>query len=823
MSSKRSKMPVRRGIPMNDTRAKVLKFVAKMLNRPLVKTKPVQPVYVFEPEPQIRKPLFDYVNLFEAACRSWPLRRAFRAIIQECTRNRWIRQSKFKWKCTSETCEKEYQTLPSGFKDGETPSCSCGAPLREPSKEQADIFDRILKTPNEDYRFDDFVRSSIFYDLALDDWYWGIGFVRKPKTADGKIIVQNGEAIYERVPKWLYVEDARFIFPVADQYGHLGGYEYFCPECYDLLKGDQPVAQIRPDTPIEEFERLVKCPNCGGLMEQTAYVQEIQGVVVARFTKYELIHGSSSRVLPALFGNSKLITVWKLVHTILAMDDYNFEVYNEGKVGAILGFPGYDQLEVDEINKGVEEELKRLDKQDIQTGRYERSKKIRTLMLGIKKDQTPIRVPLMETLENMQSIEFYRLYANAISQVYGTTPTFDGGDAGGPGVRETMEVQNRTIIDHQSNFSDLFNQEVCPLFGIFDWYLGFNPVEARDELRLAQIHQTRAAAAFTYLRGGFDVSIADDGNLIISGMGEISGNEPEGSRAREDRAMIGKPWRWEYGQAGGRTQGQQLELAEHVPIRTPFSLPHSETKLQGHLNAILNWAVKRVKSGSNRESTVKQAKEKADKMLKDSYEFLVNRALSHARKRTGKEVQIGPEEFKRLESWKANSLDDFESILNDQLTGSVQKSPIKKADVANLEPTTRLPASWYETTRTRILDHEFALNGDQNEVYLTIDGYEVSKSRLSATEFSRCISLMIESMLDLIDYTYDGKEGFPIDAFEEHSIDWLSDLKVKYDTETMESIVEFFNGITLPDIAQAFNGLRVRLDKVKFSTLEEVT
>jgi len=398
----------------------------------------------------------------------------------------------------------------------------------------------------------------MFYDLALDDWYWGVAYKERPRRGmDRKIVLnEDKEVEYEKVPGEIYIEDSRFIFPIADEHGHLGGYEYFCPICYDKIPGDAPVQSIRPEDSEEQKERLMTCQYCGGRMEQTAYVQEVQGAILARFTKDEIIHGSSSRVLPALFGNSRIITVWTLVQTILSMDEYNYEVYSEGAVGAILGLPGYDQLEVGEIKGFIEDELKHLDKKDIQMGRYKTSKKNRTLMMGLKKDSELQRVPIMNDLKDMQSIEFYNIYVDAISGVYGVTPEFVGSTEAGIGVKMKIEVQNRTIKERQNNFADIFNSEVLPLFSITDWKLVFNPVEARDDYKLASVHQTRSAAALNYLRGGFKVSIGPDDQLIVSGKGELPDAEAARSRSGEKpRDMQGKPWRQEFG-SPNRTQAE---------------------------------------------------------------------------------------------------------------------------------------------------------------------------------------------------------------------------------------------------------------------------
>lgn len=818
-------------------REKALSILGSLVGVKIEKTTPVLPSFVFEPEPQIRYPVYDYINLFEVATTSWPLRRAFRAIIQECVRNRWTVKPAFKWKC--DKCGKTYDHTPkeNQLKEGEKPKCEvdgCGADLRLPSEGQARIMDQLLKRPNGDYHFDDFVKSSIFYDLSLDDWYWGMAFKRVPKTEGGKVVVQDKRVVYEKVPREIFVEDARFIFPVADEFGHLGGYEWFCPECYDKQPGDQPVVAIRQDMSLADRQKALICPMCGETMEQTAYVQEIGGMVTARFTKNELIHGSSSRVAPALFGNSKIISVWKIVQTVLAMDDYNWEVYSTGKVGSIIGFPGEDQLEVDEKKKAIEEEIKALDRQDIQSGRFKSSKKIRTLMLGLKRDQQPIRIPIMEDMKAMQSIEFYRLYMEAIAGVYGVTPEFvSTTDVAGGGTKLKIDVQNRTTQEHQAGFADLFNDDLLPKFGITDWIFVFNPIEGRDQLRDSQTEHTKAATAMTWAQAGFDVSLGPGRELIVTGKANIP-KVQEPSRAGEaPRSMAGKPEFWQGGEPT-RTGGERLELrkpseyAVRLPIswysmsqirifdrvyalnndkdevyvmmnlhevaetrtsavnlnyavanlldvaldyveeklegkkgfnrkdfkagkkkivlgfrrafepeilielstyldnigqevlaekfdnlrmrfeqvrpktleipeepmsstasgemlealepsppnleqkslvqaRAPFGVVAEEETLFKAFKLIIKWAQEEVGKGENKEKVIHEALIKAKGTLDSSYEELIKRAIEHSQRRTRKTAVLSPEELRRINAYKENSLNDFDRILRDSL------------------------------------------------------------------------------------------------------------------------------------------------------------
>jgi len=550
-------------------RQRLVKTLGSLVGIKVEKTRAVMPTYVFETEPVVRRPAFDYISLFEVATTSWPLRRAFRAIVQECMRNRWDIKPRFKWKCKNEECSKEFDTTPKDEKCD-----SCNGDLRKPDPKQEQMFRELLRAPNDEYNFDDFVRSSIFYDLSLDDWYWSFTWLRKPRTKAGLTVLDEDtkKPVYDYTPKMMYVEDSRFVFPIADSWGRLGSTQYFCPVCYDKPEhmGQDVFEDFKGET--QEFINEQVCKECGGPLTETAYVQEIGGAIRARWGKNEIIHGSSSRVIPQLFGNSKIITVWTIVQTILAMDGYNWEVFSEGKVGSIIGFPGEDDIEVAARKASIEEEIKKLDTEDIQTGRMMTSKKIRTLMIGIKKGEELKRLSIMEDHKAMQSVEFYRMYIEAICGVYGVTPSFVSiPSTAGRSPRMEIEVQNRTTQDHQSNFADLFNDELLAKFKITDWILVFNAVEERDEFREMQTIHTKLAAALTGLRCNFKVEIDETGELHVIGKGSLPEVGGLGSRASETpRPMEGKPGATVEG-APRTSQGEHFMLTEKGTAGLPIS------------------------------------------------------------------------------------------------------------------------------------------------------------------------------------------------------------------------------------------------------------
>jgi len=671
MSNKKSKLAkIDTQVKKISRSEKLLMWLGNRVGVQIKKTDAKVPSFVYEPMPTIRKPLFDYVNLFEVALTSWVLRRAFNAKIQEATRNRWKIVSKFKYKCSKDDCGKEFNITPKDEKCD-----ACGTKVELPSQKQYLKAVKLINKPNPDYRFDDFTRSSMFYDCSLDDWYWYIPLRKVPKFSKGKIIInEDKELEYEHEPTEVYVEDARFIFPVSDEYGHLGGYQWYCLNCYGkgkFLGQDQPVIDILPDMSIEEQNRNKVCRECGGQLSQTSYVQEINGQIVARFTKEEIVHGSSSSVKPQLFGMSKIISIWKIVQTVASMDDYNFEVYSEGKVGSIIGFPGEDDLEIAAKKDLIEAEVKKIVGRDIQTSKYRSSKKIRTLFLGIKEGQTPVRIPIMENLKDMQSLEFYKVYLDAVGEMYGVTPEFVQ-SSNGQGTKMRIQVDPRATKELQNNFSDLFNSDVLPKFGVTDWILVFNPTEEKDSLAEAQTRNTNMAAVFTAARAGLEVNVSEDGKITIKGEAKIPEAESgfTGRAGEKPRDMGGKPEDYIFGAAGRTTSGERIELIAKGDIgaRQPYAPTKKTEDIFDEISVVTKWAINQVKNGKRKDTVIKEAMSKVEYIFDKNTQSLIELAKAKASRRAGKNIELNSEYINKLNRYKKDDLEDYKVILTDALS-----------------------------------------------------------------------------------------------------------------------------------------------------------
>jgi hypothetical protein len=503
-------------------------------NRVLKTSRAPLPETIFEEVPQVIEPLHDKVALVERARNHWLLRMIYRALRQEVLGPRWKNVPRFVFKCTG--CGREYQSSVETCEYCESnskrlkKSVAVDAPigstetagfyeLEPPDEAQRIRADGLISAPNPDYDSLHLLSSALFYSFAQDDWYWSISYAREVRGDSVSI-----------VPKEVYVEDARFVRPVADKSGRLGGEEFFCPRCYDYNrdapKEKFPIAAIRSFgfTPPE-------CPLCHSTMLQTFYVLEVMGRIMCRWGRDEIIHGTQDRMFPELFGNPKNLAVIKLLDTISAADDYNLAVYSEGKVGSLITFPGMPQPDIDQMLSEAQTSINRKVVEDRQTGRLQASKKIRTVFLGVK--EPPVRLPILEDLQAMQSLEFYKLYVEKVCALHGVTPVFvsiiESGKAGN-NPRMQIDVQNRTTREHQSVIEDVINNRLYPLFGITDWEFAFNEIEQRDELREQQIALTQAEVAQKWVQMGAKVTLDEEGELEIEvpegGLRTASGGAP---------------------------------------------------------------------------------------------------------------------------------------------------------------------------------------------------------------------------------------------------------------------------------------------------------
>lgn len=450
------------------------------------------PAYVIDTGFKPRLPDIDYGEIWKVYKTHWLLRQISRAIKGEVLNAERTVVPRFKKKCTK--CGKEY-------KNSAIEKCDIceGKKFDKPDIKQYIKATEFIKNPSEGRNLIEFIRSTLDYDLAIDDFYWEV------------VYEYDGES---KTPKYIRVVDGITILPSMNQYGILGSDEYFCVLCYEEQQTELKQDVYEKYDPIYSFNKgIPKCKKCGGEMVQTAYYQTVGGKVVARWAEDEMIYGSSSRIDPETQGNSKILPCIKHLYILDFMDEYNYQVYSHGEVSSLLAFPGLDDTAVQDLKNRFESEINSNKRVDVRTGDKLRGLELLTAFIGIEDGKEPVRIPLMEPLEKLQSLDFYRLYVEKVAGVYGVTPVFTStttSENGVTGTRPEIDVQNRVTRGYINDIATPFNDVLLPIFGITDWVLEFGKIESKDMLRDAQIKLTNAQAVNILRTAGFDVDVLED-------------------------------------------------------------------------------------------------------------------------------------------------------------------------------------------------------------------------------------------------------------------------------------------------------------------------
>ena len=623
--------------PMERYRERFTKWFLKAFGIDLTLTKrekPAPPIaeYSLHTRAVVRKPTSNYALIYDEAIKNWIFRQIARAIIQEVIVPEIKLTAKFDMKCTNKKCEMEYETAVE-----ECAVCG-GTEFREPDMAERKKAQKIMDNPNPDYSFTELNRAALFWHLMVDDTYFSIAYKKGVKSGENT-----------RIPEEVYIEDSRFIFPVADAYNNFGNDEYFCYDCYDP-KIDN-IVRAEPDQ-----EEPTECPNpdCDGPLLQTYYVMEIGNKTKHRFGKDEIKQGSTDRLLPALFGNPKITSVWKPMKTVNHMDDYGEEVWGKGNTGGFIAFPDMKEEAVTEMEAKVQEAVDKSYRRDPVTGKITASSKIRTFFIGVK-EKPPVFIETMPDANKMQSIEWYKLHRDSMCAVFGVTPIFvsiiESGKSGN-NPRMQIDVQKGTTEEHQQFLQDMWNNKIFPVFKIYDWEIQFGSIEQVDDLRQAQVWEHRGKAAEIFINLGFQVTLDEHGNIDVS-------------KEREEPNEQEEP---DEGDQEGESEPMPDEIDEETgnwPVKTKLiDEPESAKKIRLNLEKELGRIIDEAKAKNNEKASYAEAKEIMNKSHLELIEA-ARVALSHTFEQ--KLPKLPDHIMRKLETHKKERLKDFRKLLKEEL------------------------------------------------------------------------------------------------------------------------------------------------------------
>jgi len=431
-----------------------------------------------------------YTTLVKLAINNEVLRSNHEAVIRESTRNGSDIIESYACKCKQ--CGIKYQVKKTKCSNSECNSTT----FIYPDYRQKQTAEAFLNRPNRDNKADQINESLLRYMLSTDD-YW-LSF--------------QPTSLNPLAPATIQVEDSCYMRVVWDEKkGTIGNGEYFCPIC-------------TKNNPTKCFEKGEKCKVHPTVeLKETAYVYAYGTSIKARFSREEIYHSQAHPWLPGFYGCSLIISGLRILISIIAMNNFNFDNYSTGKLAQILVFHGLTQPEADDLARAVKTQKdinSNIEKYIAQRFSVENPSivaKLRTLFLGGKDGVTAINA--MPESEKMQSLEWWKLWREIFGSLYGVSPVFTGimeSGKTGNNPRMQFDVNNNTSEFYQHKVEAVWDW-VFEKLGITDWKFKYNPIEEKDDAQDETIIGLKLANIEKAISLGFTAELTDEQEVKISG------------------------------------------------------------------------------------------------------------------------------------------------------------------------------------------------------------------------------------------------------------------------------------------------------------------
>ena len=237
-----------------------------------------------------------------------------------------------------------------------------------------------------------------------------------------------------------------------------------------------------------------------------------------------------------------------------------------------------------------------------------------------------------------------------------------------------IDVQNRKTKDLQGHIEDIINDQLLPLFKIFEWKFKFKVIEQKDELRAQQIDEIKARTAMAWLQCGFDVELDEDGNLEVTGSGvspaeqqqqQMMGGFPGGEEAAPPPEVSEESGGWVGDMKSMilEAEGGEEALAKTHP-KLPRGTKTAAVGMEAELLEVLKWA----RRNRKQKDVLKRATSKGYKIIDHYYQVLDVVTRNHVSMKMGETVgDLPPEMRKQLVKLRGERKRDFRRILRDEI------------------------------------------------------------------------------------------------------------------------------------------------------------
>jgi len=307
-------------------------------------------------------------------------------------------------------------------------------------------------------------------------------------------VSDEGEIISEKVDEWVRISP-EIMKIIANNAGEPGKDDEgkslkFCVQHRGQLQKDR-------DT----------CPICGVVLKSAYFSSSDARLNKIYYSGDEVCHVSKYR--PSLtYGFSPINACWMKVVSLLYQDAFIKDYYMRGRPPKGLLF--VNTANPDSFEKAWQKMLDMF---------FNNPHIIPPLAIDNPSGKKIAEfIDFMHNLKDMEFIQARDEFRRTIGAVYGVMPLFVGETQKGGMNNEGLQVvvTTRAIQMGQQIYNSKIFPFICQNLGIKDWSLKLNPVEFRDEMVKYEIEALKLKNALMYMQLGFDVELAENGDIKVT-------------------------------------------------------------------------------------------------------------------------------------------------------------------------------------------------------------------------------------------------------------------------------------------------------------------
>ena len=269
-----------------------------------------------------------------------------------------------------------------------------------------------------------------------------------------------------------------------------------------------------------------RCEGCGGAVLPVHFVNRAHGED-QYFLEGEVLH--FSKYSPSrLYGMSPILTLYNLIMTLIAMENYVNSSYTKSRMPRGL-------LTVQTRNMESMRSFWRSVKEKMETDPHY------IPVMGIEAENGKGAVEWIKFMDSLKEMDYVAVkddLRDRISAFYGVSKVFMADNTTSGGLNnEGMQilVTNRAVQMAQRVYNDYVFPYLVKQFGITDWKLKLPPCEEEDEIAVLRKRDLEISLAASMKNIGFEVDMNEDGDFTFKKPPPEPPAQPQGEEGKTEK------------------------------------------------------------------------------------------------------------------------------------------------------------------------------------------------------------------------------------------------------------------------------------------------